>query len=140
MSFRFGKSSAKQLDSCHPYLIAVANAALTGGWQDFAVIEGHRSIERQHQLFLDGKSTLDGIESRGRHNMYPSEAMDLLPCPAHIHGVNIWQDRDRFVLFAGFIIGIAGSLGIKLTWGGDWNNDRSMLDTNFCDLPHFELR
>ena len=138
MSYSFGERSQKNLDTCHEHLIMVANEAIR--FVDFSVIEGNRSIERQHELFLDGKSEIDGIEKMGMHNHNPSLAFDLLPYPASLHGINVWADTFRFTLFAGYILGIGQSLGIDLRWGGDWNSDWSCADQNFNDLPHFELR
>jgi hypothetical protein len=51
-----------------------------------------------------------------------------------------WDDRERFHLFSGFVLGIARSMGIKLRWGGDWNMNFEVDDNNFDDFPHFELR
>ncbi|WP_303605995.1 hypothetical protein, partial [Gilvimarinus sp. 1_MG-2023] len=70
---------------------------------DFSVIEGHRSIARQQELYRDGKSQIDGIIQRGRHNLIPAEAVDLLPYPATLNGVNVWADRQRFCVLAGLM-------------------------------------
>ena len=44
------------------------------------------------------------------------------------------------MLLAGFILCIAAQKGIKLRWGGDWDNDFDTRDEGrFRDLPHFEL-
>ena len=51
-----------------------------------------------------------------------------------------WDDRERFHLFAGFVIGIAKSMGITLRWGGDWNMNFEVDDNQFDDFPHFEIR
>ena len=105
---------------------------------DCSVIEGHRSLARQKRLFDDGLSQIDGIQQMGNHNYSPSKAFDLLPYPGILHGINIWNDRDRFTLFAGFVLGVAAVKGIELRWGGDWDGDGSMANTNFLDLAHFE--
>jgi peptidoglycan L-alanyl-D-glutamate endopeptidase CwlK len=134
----FGTRSRDNLEGCESNLQIVANEVIR--FIDFSVIEGHRSVERQHELFRDGKSQIDGVTQMGNHNFVPSRAMDLLPYPAVVHGVNIWIDRDRFTLFAGFVLAVAKMKGIHLVWGGDWNGDYSMKDTGFLDLPHFELK
>ena len=51
-----------------------------------------------------------------------------------------WDDRERFTLFAGFVLGIAKSMGINLRWGGDWDQDWTVKDNKFDDFPHFELK
>jgi len=63
----------------------------------------------------------------------PSLAVDVAPYPID------WNDRERFCYFAGYVKGIAKSLGTELRWGGDWDRDTQVKDNNFDDLPHFEL-
>ena len=41
---------------------------------------------------------------------------------------------------AGFVIGIARSMGYNLRWGGDWDMDFNVMDNRFDDFPHFEIR
>jgi hypothetical protein len=50
-----------------------------------------------------------------------------------------WSNRDGFVLLAGFLIGIAASMGIKLISGVDWDGDFKTTDHSFFDGPHLEL-
>ena len=69
----------------------------------------------------------------------PSRAVDLLPYPAELHGVNIWDDKIRFALFIGVIKGIALQMGIDIRLGLDWNGDGSAKDHKFVDTPHVEL-
>ena len=69
----------------------------------------------------------------GRHNAKPSRAVDVAPYPID------WNDRERFHLFAGFVLGIAYSMDISLRWGGDWNQNFEVDDNQFDDFPHFEL-
>lgn len=133
----FGDRSKKNLETCCIELRNVADVAIQ--FVDFSVIEGHRSLERQKKLFDEGRSKIDGISQQGKHNPDPSEAFDLLPYPAVVNGINIWEDRDRFLLFAGFIKGIAKTQGINLRLGADWDGDFSTADQTFHDLPHFEV-
>ena len=51
-----------------------------------------------------------------------------------------WADRERFHLFAGFVLGIARGMDINLRWGGDWNQNFEVDDNMFDDFPHFELK
>ena len=51
-----------------------------------------------------------------------------------------WEDRERQTLFAGFVLGLARSMGITLRWGGDWDMDFHVMDNRFDDFPHFEVR
>jgi len=43
-------------------------------------------------------------------------------------------------LFAGFIKGVAASMGIKLRIGADWDGDFDTNDQNFHDIVHFEIK
>lgn len=139
--FEFGKRSAANLDTCAEALQRVARRALSWGIVDFSVIEGHRSVERQQELYsADPPLThIDGITQKGQHNYMPSRAMDLLPYPGEINGVNVWEDRQRFCLLAGIIFSAAAVEGVQLRWGGDWDGDGNNADSSFHDLPHFEV-
>ena len=134
--FKFGIISSENLETCCDELQTVAHEVIK--YYDFSVIEGHRSIVRQGKLFREGKTTIDGISQIGKHNYEPSQAFDLLPYPAVLHGVNIWADRPRFYLFMGLVNGIALSNGIILRFGIDWDSDGSVVDQSFHDCPHVE--
>ncbi len=120
----FGKKSRERLDTCHSDLQAICELVIEH--YDFTVLEGHRSGDRQDELFRQGKSKLKAGQSK--HNENPSRAVDIAPYPID------WDDRERFHLFAGFVIGIGQSMGIKLRWGGDWNMNFEVDDNNFDDF------
>ncbi len=98
---------------------------------DCTILEGHRGEERQNFLEESGQSKVRYPD--GKHNSTPSNAVDVAPYPID------WEDRERFVLFAGFVLGVARAQGIKLRWGGDWSMDWTTKDNTFFDGPHFEL-
>lgn len=98
---------------------------------DCTILEGHRSAEKQNQLLTEGKTQVPFPKSK--HNSTPSKAIDAVPYPIN------WDDRERQTLFAGFVLGIATSMGITLRWGGDWDRDTEVKDNSFDDLVHFEL-
>tara|TARA_R100000664_G_C2759984_1_gene150590 strand:- start:13575 stop:13967 length:393 start_codon:yes stop_codon:yes gene_type:complete len=127
---KFGKTSRRNLATCDERLQKVFNEVIKH--VDCSVIEGHRSEERQNKLFEENKTKVK--YPNGRHNADPSRAVDVVPYPID------WDDRERFHLFAGFVIGIAKSMGINLRWGGDWNQNFEVDDNQFDDFPHFELR
>jgi len=127
---KFGKTSKQRLSTCHKDLQKVFNEVIKH--VDCSILEGHRSGERQDKLFEEGKTKVK--YPNGRHNANPSRAVDVAPYPID------WDDRERFHLFAGFVIGIAKSMGITLRWGGDWNMNFEVDDNQFDDFPHFELK
>ena len=127
---KFGKRSKERLATCDERLQKVFNEVIN--YVDCSVLEGHRSAERQDKLFEEGKTKVK--YPNGRHNANPSNAVDVAPYPID------WDDRERFHLFAGFVIGIAKSMGITLRWGGDWNMNFEVDDNQFDDFPHFALK
>lgn len=125
----FGKASQEKLATCDPRLQKVFNEVIKHF--DCTVIEGHRGEEAQNKAFAEGKSKLK--YPQGKHNKIPSLAADVLPYPID------WNDTNRMRYFAGFVVGIAATMGIKLRWGGDWNQNTELKDNSFNDLPHFEI-
>ena len=79
------------------------------------------------------RPTAPGSPNYSKHNQEPSLAVDVAPWPID------WNDSHRFYHFAGFVLGIAAALNIRLRWGGDWDSDFDLRDQTFFDLPHFEL-
>ena len=131
----FSTSSKQRLATCHPDLQKVFNEVIK--YIDCAILEGARSDFDQQKAFKAGNSKVDGIKIRGKHQVDAknplSRAIDIVPHPLN------WRDRERFSYFAGFVLGIATSMNIKLRWGGDWDCDNDLSDNNFDDLPHFEI-
>ena len=125
----FGKVSRERLATCDERLQRVFNEVIN--YVDCSVLEGNRSEERQNKLYEEGKTKVK--YPKGRHNASPSRAVDVAPYPID------WDDRERFHLFAGFVLGIAYSMDISLRWGGDWNQNFEVDDNKFDDFPHFEL-
>ena len=95
------------------------------------VLEGHRGEAAQNAAFDAGKSQLRF--PKGKHNAYPSLAVDVAPLPIN------WNDREAFAYFAGHMMMAAVMQGYKLRWGGDWNQDYNLPNNSFDDLPHYEL-
>tara|TARA_B100001094_G_C18151971_1_gene784188 strand:- start:604 stop:996 length:393 start_codon:yes stop_codon:yes gene_type:complete len=127
--YKWGPRSIKHLVTLDERLQKVLNEVIK--YVDCSIIEGHRSGERQNKLFEEGRTKVK--YPHGRHNSNPSRAVDVVPYPID------WDDRERFHLFAGFVIGIGQSMGVRLRWGGDWNMNFEVDDNNFDDFPHFEL-
>ena len=126
----FGNRSKKNLVTCDKRLQDLFNKVITH--VDCSVIEGHRDQERQDKLYKEGKTKVK--YPNGRHNADPSLAVDVVPYPID------WKDRERFHLFAGYVLGVARSMGINLRWGGDWDQDWTVSDNRFDDFPHYEIK
>ena len=127
---KFGKRSRERLNTCNKKLQKVFNEVIKH--VDCSVLEGHRGKDRQNKLFEENKTKVK--HPNGRHNSYPSNAVDVTPYPVD------WKDRERQTLFAGFVIGTAKQMGINIRWGGDWDQDFEVADNRFDDFPHFEIR
>lgn len=129
----FSQTSKNKLSTCHPDLQRLFDVVIK--IMDCTIIEGHRGQEKQDQYFREGKSKLPWPQ--GKHNGLPSRAVDA--APYYKNGGLSWDQR-HCLFFAGIVIGIAESIGIKIRWGGDWDSDREPItDQDFQDLVHFEI-
>jgi peptidoglycan L-alanyl-D-glutamate endopeptidase CwlK len=131
---KFGYSSLRQLETCDPRLQRLFNEVIK--YWDCTILEGHRSQTRQDELYARGRTAPGDIVTwvrTGKHNMVPSLAVDVTPYPID------WNNHDRLVAFAGFVLGISKMLDLKIRWGGDWNRNLNPEDEKSPDLPHFEI-
>lgn len=140
--YRFGKTSKERLSTCHIDIIKVLDFAIKVSRVDFGVAEGNRSLEKQMEYFKAGKSRVDGIKIKGKHNYLPSQAVDFY---GWVNGKSNWE-KDTLIYLAGLFIGISevfyakGEITHKLRWGGNWDKDGEILtDQSFDDLPHMEI-
>jgi len=125
----FSLASKTKLLTCHPELQRLFNEVIKH-W-DCQILEGHRGKEAQNKAFKEGNSKLQW--PKGKHNKLPSLAVDVAPYPID------WKDTQRFIYFAGFVLGVAAMLNIKVRYGGDWDSDTQMTDERFRDLVHWEI-
>ena len=104
---------------------------------DNTISEGIRTLSKQRQYVQEGRSkTLNSKHLTG-------EAIDSYPYPIRMpkKGTKSFiKDLARFYYYAGFVLGVAAAMGVKLRWGGDWDMDTEVNDQTFDDLPHFELK
>ena len=129
---RFGGTSQQRLQTCDAQLQIVMREVVA--FADCTIVEGHRSEQRQDMLFMTGKSKV--VWPDGKHNTSPSKAVDVAP---YVDGKISWDVRHCCYL-AGCIMGTARVLGVKLRWGGNWDQDQEIItDQQFQDLVHYEL-
>lgn len=124
----YNEISKKRLKECHMDLQVIFFEVIKHF--DCSILKGHRGKEEQNNLFLEKKTQLKWPDSH--HNSVPSNAVDVAPYPID------WDDRERFTLFAGMVLGIAAMMKIDILWGGDWDDDTKVDDNRFDDLPHFQ--
>lgn len=140
---KFSNRSKTRLLSCEPDLRDLMEEVLQV--IDITILEGHRSPERQRELFLAGKTKVEW----SKHNEYLSQAVDVSPYPIPKNWGSPGEDRlysgaemkarAEFYYLGGVIKGIAYTRGIPIRWGGDWDSDNNFADQRFDDLVHFEL-
>lgn len=118
MTYILGNKSRRRLYGVHPDLVLVVNKAIEITTQDFTVLEGLRTVERQQQLYSTGKSKT----MNSRH--LTGHAVDLAPWP-------ISWDWEYFYPIADAMKDAAEEVGVPIEWGGDWKS--------FPDGPHFQL-
>ena len=140
--YKFGNKSKERLNTCHEDLRLIANIAIQRSQIDFGIAEGHRTVERQYDLYKAGLSKIDGVNKRGKHNYKPSLAFDIY---AWVNGRSSYD--PRYIIFiAGVILTVAkelkeqGRIQTELRWGGNWDGDGQIItDQSFNDLVHFEI-
>lgn len=144
----FSPRSLGRLASCN----ATLNQVLKGvvAIRDCTILTGHRGKEAQNQAVKDENSQVSWPD--GKHNSYPSNAVDAAPYPVrwdckivepeHRQFVR-WKavyNLCRFYYFGGLVVGYAAALGKKVRYGGDWDGDGELDDQKFKDLVHFETK
>lgn len=134
MSYFFGVESEKILTQIDPELQRLARELIKH--VDFMVREGYRSNEEQQRAFDEKRSK--ALPGQSKHNVQPSRAVHFLPSPLPPSDKAL-TERLEYTYFAGAVKLMAMTLGIKIRWGGDWNNNWKVGDNRFNDLAHFEL-
>ena len=140
MTFALSARSLANLDGVHPDLKRVVRRAILRTDQDFTVIEGVRTPERQRRLYAQGR-TAPGPKITwtltSRHFVNPAtgygHAVDLAPFPLD------WSDPAKFDRIAAAMFSAAADLGVPLRWGADWDRDGKPRERGESDSPHFEL-
>lgn len=146
-------AESRDLKHCHPelvrrYLAMKAEYERTTGrclvetctWRSkgrqFDIFKEGRELRGTEWVVVDKrkvKTKLDGFKRKSRHNVYPSQAVDVAVDRDPGPGKHIDWSEAAFEAFAT----LAPKHG--LIWGGDWNRNGSSKDESFVDMPHFEL-
>lgn len=134
---KFSTQSKTRLSTCHYDLQLICNTVIEH--LDFSVLQGHRSLENQQKAFKAGKSKLDGIKLKSKHQSTPSMAVDIAPYPIDFKDIRRFDVLAGAMLSAAAILKKQGAVSHDLRWGGDWDRDADLNDQKFNDLGHFEL-
>lgn len=144
MSFKLGKRSQDNYDTLHSDLQKIIDTALKVSQVDFTIIEGHRSVERQKELYDAGKSKIDGISKKGKHNYSPSMAFDFIA--AVPNRKDLAFDKVHLMYLVGVFTACGellrrnGEIMHRVRSGANWDMDGTLVyDQRFLDMPHIEI-
>lgn len=121
MSFRFGTRSNNNLKGVKPELVKLMKESIVNSPYDFMITCGLRTKEEQKVLVATGKSRT----MKSKH--LTGDAVDIAVL---VNGEVSW-DLKYYKEVATHVKKMAKTLGIRVTWGGDWSG--------FIDGPHFQL-
>ena len=122
----FGKVSLDRLTTCDTRLQNLFNEIIKH--RDCTILEGYRPQDAQDKAFVEGRSKTPWPNSK--HNKSPSLAVDVMPWHADAPHIR-WDDKIGLTEFAGFVMGVASQMGIRIRWGGKFRG--------FFDGPHWEI-
>ena len=139
MSYTLGPRSRANLAGVHPDLVRVVEHAIQITRQDFFVVEGVRTPERQSELYAQGRTApgpvvtwtktsrhFRGVDGYGR-------AVDLVPWPID------WNTPAKFDAIYAAMMAAAEEAGVAVRSGMDWDGDGNPRERGESDSPHFEL-
>lgn len=125
--FRLSTKSKQHAEGVDERLIRLANRALEITKIDFGIPStgGVRTESQQSELYRYGKSKVDGITRRSKHQ--DGIALDFY---AYVDGKASWE-KEHLAQVAAAFLQAAIELNINIRWGG--------LFKSFLDMPHIEL-
>lgn len=103
---------------------------------DVSLLEGHRDQAKQNEYYYGDPQRSKLPWPEGKHNAYPSLAVDLQPYPRPQCTQVL---RETLAYIAGAAVAIGREEGVTIRWGGDWDRDTQLGDQNFDDFFHLEI-
>lgn len=134
MGFVLGKTSLARLKGVDEQLVNIVKRAIEISEVDFTVLEGVRTLERQRELYAQGRTAPGKIVTwtmKSRH--IEGKAVDLVPYPMD------WNDLEKFNKIKDAMFQAAREQDVNLRWGADWDGDGKYREKGEYDSPHFEL-
>ena len=134
MGFKLGKTSLARLQGVDETLVNVVKRAIEISEVDFTVMEGVRTLERQRELYAQGRTAPGKIVTwtmKSKH--IEGKAVDLVPYPLD------WNDLEKFNKIKDAMFQAAKELDVNLRWGADWNGNGEYREKGEYDSPHFEI-
>lgn len=139
MPYSLSKRSKETLKGVHPKLVAIVERAIELTPQDFMVLEGVRTPERQKELYAQGRTksgpkvTWTLTSNHFKQSDGFGHAVDLVPFPVD------WNTLSKFDAVSKVMFEAAKELGTEIRWGADWDQDGNPREKGESDSPHFEL-
>ncbi len=136
-NFYLGKRSLGRLHRLHPKLAACVTLAISLSDVDFTVSETVRTLERQKKLYYGKPKRTWTLDSK--HMLQDDGFSHAVDLPPLMNGKLAWDQCDKV---KDAMFKAADMLGIRIRWGGDWNQNGSSKDEHqrgSYDGPHFEL-
>lgn len=138
MPFILGQRSLARLDGVDERMVRVVKRAIQISNVDFTVVEGVRTIERQRELYAQGRTKSGPIVTWTMKSKHIDRvAVDIAPCLPN--GQIDWKDLSKFDAMAMAMFRASKELGIPIRWGADWNQNGKTREKGETDSPHFEL-
>lgn len=134
--YKLSQRSLRNLEGVHPALVACVLRAIEITEQDFTVIEGVRSIQKQREYFNKGASKTMKSYHLVQDDGY-GHAVDIYPY--YDGSVQVNAPLRRFRLIKEAMFDAAREIGIHITWGADWDGDGDTSDERFVDSPHYQI-
>ena len=137
MAFKFSKVFETRLQGVKPRLASVVRRALEISAVDFMVVEGLRTIERQRELYAQGRTKPGNKVTWALHSKHlEGNAVDLAP---FVNGKVDWNNLKNFDAIAKAMLQASRELSVPIRWGADWDMDGIPREKGETDSPHFEL-
>lgn len=134
MGFKLGKTSLARLKGVDECLVKVVMRAIEISEVDFTILEGLRSLERQRELYAQGRTTPGKIVTWTMNSRHvEGKAVDLVPSPVD------WNDLEKFNKIKDAMFQAAREIDVNLRWGADWDGDGKYREKGEYDSPHFEV-
>ncbi len=131
------EQSLAKLEGVHPNLVAVVKRAAEK--VEFRVLEGVRTLQRQQQLYAQGRTAPGKIVTGTMNSKHRKQAdgyghaVDLFPAPYS------WTDIPAFDRTIAAMFEAAEELNVPIRSGADWDRDGKFRERGESDSPHFEL-
>ena len=120
-------------------LVSIAQEACRLLPFDVIVVEGVRTIQRQRDLYAQGRTKPGKIVTWTMNSKHiDGLAVDLAPYDHETRQI-LWGDVLKFNDMIRFMLRVAAAHKVKIRSGADWNQNGVLRESRETDSPHFEL-